>query len=115
MMVAATSRMRLPLSIALAHKRIFVERARLLDDLLARGLVRPNSLALGIDVDQHCRVINALGEARDDLFCIGPMSRGTFWEIIAIPDIRWQCHELARRLVEEKPAARDVPSFALSH
>ncbi len=89
-------------------------RAPLLDDLLARSLVRPDPLALGIDVDQCCRVINAHGEAQDDLFCIGPMSRGTFWEIIAIPDIRWQCQELARRLAEEKPATRDVSNFALS-
>lgn len=89
-------------------------RAPLLDDLLARSLIRPDPLALGIDVDQCCRVSNAHGEAQDDLFCIGPMSRGTFWEIVAIPDIRWQCQELARRLAEEKSATSDVSSFALS-
>lgn len=73
-------------------------REPLLDDLLARGMIRPDPLALGIDVDPSCRVIDARGEAQGDLFCIGPMSRGTFWEIVAVPDIRRQCEALARRL-----------------
>ena len=55
------------------------------------------------------------GHAQNDLLCIGPMSRGTFWEIVAVPDIRWQCHQLARRvasvaLADAQTAVYRVPS-----
>jgi uncharacterized NAD(P)/FAD-binding protein YdhS len=33
------------------------------------------------------------------LFAIGPLTRAAFWEIIAIPDIRNQCVQLAEQLV----------------
>jgi uncharacterized NAD(P)/FAD-binding protein YdhS len=36
---------------------------------------------------------------------VGPLTRSAFWEIIAIPDIRNQCAELAERLVQELGAA----------
>jgi uncharacterized NAD(P)/FAD-binding protein YdhS len=32
------------------------------------------------------------------LFAAGPLTRAAFWEIVAIPDIRNQCAELAARL-----------------
>ena len=31
-----------------------------------------------------------------DLFAIGPITRGTFWEITAVPDIRIACETLGR-------------------
>jgi uncharacterized NAD(P)/FAD-binding protein YdhS len=49
------------------------------------------------------------------LFAIGPLTRAAFWEIIAIPDIRNQCAELAERLVRNAatvptpPIARRAP------
>ncbi len=73
-------------------------REPLLHQLLASGTIRPDPLALGIDVDQACRVIGADGHPNDTLYCIGPMTRGTFWEIVAIPDIRHQCAALAAHL-----------------
>ena len=32
------------------------------------------------------------------LYALGPMTRGAFWEIVAVPDIRQQTWNLARRL-----------------
>jgi uncharacterized NAD(P)/FAD-binding protein YdhS len=32
------------------------------------------------------------------LYALGPMTRGSFWEITAVPDIRVQTWALARRL-----------------
>ena len=66
--------------------------------LLARGAVATDPLNLGIEVDAQCRVRAANGETQAALFCIGPMTRGTFWEVTAVPDIRRQAWDLARRL-----------------
>jgi uncharacterized NAD(P)/FAD-binding protein YdhS len=33
-----------------------------------------------------------------DLYAVGPLTRGAFWEITAVPDIRHQVWALARRL-----------------
>jgi len=70
----------------------------LLRQLIAAGLVRPDGLRIGIDVDRQGQVIDAGGQASDTLFAIGPMTRGAFWEIVAVPDIRVQSWQLARRL-----------------
>jgi uncharacterized NAD(P)/FAD-binding protein YdhS len=70
----------------------------LLRSLRDRGLVRPDPLDLGVDVGMGSQVIDARGEASDQLFMIGPMTRGAFWEIVAVPDIRKQAWSLARRL-----------------
>lgn len=70
----------------------------LLQRLLARGLVRPDAAHLGIDVDPQHRVIGAGGDVSDRLLAVGPMTRGAFWEIVAVPDLRVQAWSLARRL-----------------
>jgi uncharacterized NAD(P)/FAD-binding protein YdhS len=66
--------------------------------LFERGLVRTDALQIGLDVAEDCAVINRNGIASRRLFAVGPLTRAAFWEIIAIPDIRDQCAELAARL-----------------
>lgn len=70
----------------------------LLRNLAERGDLRPDGLAIGIDVDRQCRVIAADGLAHDRLLVVGPMTRGAHWEIVAVPDIRQQVWTLARQL-----------------
>lgn len=70
----------------------------LLRRLLERRLVRPDPLRIGIDVTQQSEVIGADGEAFPNLLALGPMTRGTFWEIVAVPDIRRQTWAVARKL-----------------
>jgi len=69
--------------------------------LIADGVARPDRLHIGLDVTEQCEVISADGVAAERLFAIGPLTRGTFFEIEAIPDIRVQCAELAGRLLRE--------------
>lgn len=66
--------------------------------LLDSGAIRPDPLRLGVDVDAQSRVIRGDGGADDRLHCIGPMTRGGLWEVVAVPDIRQQSWDLARRL-----------------
>ncbi len=70
----------------------------LLRQLTASGAIRPDPLQIGIDVDDQSRTIAADGRRNDNLYAIGPMTRGAFWEIVAVPDIRQQLWALARRL-----------------
>lgn len=73
-------------------------REPLLRRLVDRGLIRPDALHIGIDVDSQARVIARDGHVDDRLYAIGPMTRGAFWEIVAVPDIRTQVWSLGRRL-----------------
>ena len=73
-------------------------RLPLIRDLLNRGYARPDAHELGLDVDGDCRIIDAHGRPQERLLAIGPMSRGAFWEITAVPDIRVQAARLARQL-----------------
>ena len=77
-----------------------LDRARepLLRALRDRGRLRADPLGIGLDVDQDSRAIDRDGKASDELLVIGPMTRGAFWEIVAVPDIRRQAWSIARRL-----------------
>lgn len=70
----------------------------LIRHLVATGAIRPDPLRLGVDVDAQSRAIGRDGEAEQRLHCIGPMTRGGLWEVVAVPDIRQQSWDLARRL-----------------
>ena len=70
----------------------------LLSALLGAGKIRPDPLAIGIDVDGECRAIGVDGRPSERLSVIGPVTRGTFWESVAVPDIRGQAERVAARL-----------------
>ncbi len=67
----------------------------LIAGLLRAGLVRPDACSLGVDVDARSRVLGASGEANDSLFAVGPLTRGQFYEITSVPDIRLQAADCA--------------------
>lgn len=71
---------------------------KLLRQLAERGDIRPDQLAIGIDVDRQCHAMKASGSAQQRLFVVGPMTRGAHWEIVAVPDIRRQVWALAREI-----------------
>ncbi|HXG81919.1 MAG TPA: hypothetical protein VNJ05_08975, partial [Sphingomicrobium sp.] len=59
-------------------------------------LAMPDELGVGLDVDQRSRVQGA-----DRAWALGPLTKGRFWEIIAVPDIRVQVADVASQIVEE--------------
>ncbi|MEI4522117.1 FAD/NAD(P)-binding protein [Pseudomonas sp. CCNWLW23] len=67
--------------------------------LLARGLVQPGPLALGITAKDGA-VVNAEGQVSARLFAMGPPLRGMWWESTAVTDVAAQAKALARRLVD---------------
>ena len=74
-------------------------RDPLIRALLRGGAARPDPLGMSLDVTDAGALIDAAGRPSARIFAVGPPSRAAFWEMIAIPDIRDQCAELASRLV----------------
>jgi uncharacterized NAD(P)/FAD-binding protein YdhS len=74
--------------------------------LLDQGLARIDPLQIGIDVTAGCALVDRFGVPSERLFAIGPLTRAAFWEVIAVPDIRSQCAELAIRLRGMRPSGR---------
>jgi uncharacterized NAD(P)/FAD-binding protein YdhS len=73
---------------------------KLLSELLGAGRIRPDRCRIGIDVDRECRTIGTDGVPSDSLYAIGPVTRGTFWESVAVPDIRNQTQRVAERIAQ---------------
>lgn len=79
-----------------------------LRSLIDRGAARPDPLHIGLDVDRDCAVIGANGTPSERLYAIGPLTRGTFLEIDAIPDIRTQCAAVARHVAAGSAARQKL-------
>ena len=67
--------------------------------LVDRGLARPDPLRIGLDVSANCEIIAGDGGVSAKILAVGPLTRGTFFEIDAIPDIRVQCARLSKQLL----------------
>ena len=67
-----------------------------LRNLFDAGLARPDWLGMGLDVDGRSRVAGA-----ERLWAVGPLTKGRFWEIVAVPDIRGQVADVAKDISEE--------------
>ena len=68
----------------------------LLKGMFEAGLARPDALDLGVEVDGGSRVIGS-----QQAWAVGPLSKGRFWEITAVPDIRGQVAQVAYDIAEE--------------
>lgn len=68
-------------------------------DLLASGLIRPDSLNLGLDVAANGALITAEGKASEWLYTLGSPHKGLLWETTAVPEIRQQARLLAQELL----------------
>lgn len=68
--------------------------------LLARGLVQPGPLALGIAAATDGAVVDEHGQAANRLFAMGPPLRGMWWESTAVTDVALQAKALAARLTD---------------
>ena len=77
--------------------------APVLADLLLKGECRPDPLGLGLDLTADGAVLDASGVARADIYAIGPLARGAFWESTAVPDLRSHAADLARDLCRRLP------------
>jgi uncharacterized NAD(P)/FAD-binding protein YdhS len=70
----------------------------LVRQMIEAGRARPDRLGLGLEVDRRSRLVGADGAPSPRLFAVGPLTKGAFWEIVAVPDIRHQVRDVARTL-----------------
>ncbi|MCM8737816.1 FAD/NAD(P)-binding protein [Azospirillum sp. A1-3] len=75
-------------------------RHPLVRSLLDRGIARPDALRLGLDVTEGGAVIAADGTPSPRLLAFGPVAKAPFWEMTAVPELRSQCAEAARRILD---------------
>ena len=68
-------------------------------NLLARGLIDHDPLALGINASPEGEVYRYRGDASRWLFTLGAPMKGALWECTAVPEIRMQAARLAERIV----------------
>ena len=71
-------------------------RDPMLKHLLAEGLARPDQLGIALDVDERSRIVGS-----DRAWAMGPLTKGRYWEIIAVPDIRGQAAAVADDIAME--------------
>src|SRR6185295_14556459 len=68
----------------------------LLRSLLDSGQIRPDDLGIGLEVDERSRPAGS-----ERLWALGPLTKGRYWEIIAVPDIREQAAAVADDIARE--------------
>jgi uncharacterized NAD(P)/FAD-binding protein YdhS len=74
-----------------------------LANLYAQGLIREDSLSLGMNVDDHGALLDANGRTSRGLYAIGLARKGRLWETTAVPELRAQAAALADHLLKNVP------------
>lgn len=68
----------------------------ILAGLLTQGQITSNSLRAGLQVTDEFNIVAASGAVNQQVFALGPPLRGTFFETVAVPELRKQAHTVAQ-------------------
>jgi len=71
----------------------------LLDALLARDVLRPDPLGLGLETASDLALLDAEGKPSRSLYLMGPLLKAGYWEATAVPELRAHAARLAERLL----------------
>lgn len=82
-----------------AHDRI-IAGSPLLTSAEAQGLLRADTLGLGLDVTDGCRAVGGTGAPVPGLWIAGPLARGHVGELMGIPEVTAHAELVAGRLAE---------------
>ena len=74
---------------------------KIYDDLFTQGLAAGDEFNLGLEVDDHCQILDHTHQAQN-IFALGFLTRAKFFEVTSVPDIRLQAQKLAQLLTEKK-------------
>jgi uncharacterized NAD(P)/FAD-binding protein YdhS len=73
----------------------------LLQKLAEKGTISADSLELGINTDiSNYNIIDSTGQKLPSIFTLGTNLKGVLWETIAVPELRVQCQELSKVLLQ---------------
>jgi len=77
--------------------------------LVERGALAHDEMGLGLSMDpSSSRARTSEGHTIDNIFVIGPLTKGTLWEATAVPDIRVAAARLAESLLSQGPSGGGV-------
>lgn len=93
--------------------RFTATRSVLLQNLLRRGLVAPDDIDMGVRVDPDHTVVDGSGERVPWLLALGPLLRGTYWETIAVPELRGQARRVAETALDRVRTDEEALELAL--
>ena len=82
------------------HTDISKSEDPLLVALTAKGMIQPDSLRIGMDVTENWTVRDAQGKENPTLYTLGGNLRGLLWETTAVPELKTQTAQLAKRILE---------------
>jgi uncharacterized NAD(P)/FAD-binding protein YdhS len=74
------------------------DHSPLVEELIARGLARPDALGMGLEAAESGALLNAAGVRSERLFTLGPLLKGQLWETTAVRELRNQALDLARHI-----------------
>jgi len=77
-------------------------QGQLYANLLAKKIIRPDEMKLGIDATADGRIIDQVGNESKSIFTLGSLLKGKLWESTAIPELRKQAEIVAHLLLSEK-------------
>jgi uncharacterized NAD(P)/FAD-binding protein YdhS len=83
----------------------------MLADLRRRGLIAPDRLGLGIET-RDSAAQNSAGHVSPWLYALGPLTRPTWWEVVAVPEINAQIDRLVHDLSTGRTAEPGEHSLA---
>jgi len=78
-------------------------------NLLARGLIHPDPLFLGLMTAANGAVVNYLGQPSEKIFTLGSVQKGMRFETTAVPELRIQAEALAAELLKKRPGLPACP------
>jgi uncharacterized NAD(P)/FAD-binding protein YdhS len=74
-------------------------RSVLLQRLMQRGLIAADEMDMGLRVNARHVALDAGGRESERILAVGPLLRGTYWETIAVPELRGQTKRTAETLL----------------
>jgi uncharacterized NAD(P)/FAD-binding protein YdhS len=72
----------------------------LLQNLLHRGLITADATDMGISIADDHTVLTGGGDRSAWLLAMGPLIRGTYWETVAVPELRGQARRVAETVLD---------------
>lgn len=79
--------------------RFVATKSILLQNLLRRGLISHDEMEMGVRIQPDHTVIERDSNPSPHLLAIGPLLRGTYWETIAVPELRGQARRVAETIL----------------
>jgi uncharacterized NAD(P)/FAD-binding protein YdhS len=80
--------------------RLTATKSVFLQNLLRRGLIAPDPTDMGVSIADDHTVLTGDGDRSAWLLAMGPLIKGTYWETVAVPELRGQAKHVAETVLD---------------